>query len=299
MQFGLCLPNFPFGVRPAPDALVEVAQAADRAGYHSVWATDHILVPSDKPRYGILYEVFSTLAYLGAKTEQIKLGTSVLILAQRDAILVAKQAATIDSLTGGRMLIGVGAGWIEGEYKFLGMDFHTRGKRLDESIRVMRALWSQDRPGFEGQFYNFSDSLFEPKPVQTGGIPVWIGGNSDIALRRAATLGDGTHFDDLSPAQIAEAKAKLRDLAPNRQVTLSVRRTIDLRPAIAQLRGEAGPTAIDAALAGSIDQVRAEIGAYAEAGLDCFVCQFEHATQAEHLTQIDVFAREVAAQFRG
>jgi len=295
MQFGLCLPNFPFGVPPSADAIVEIAQAADRTGFDSIWVTDHILVPSDKPRYGVLYEVLATLAYVGAKTERVKLGTSVLIAAQRDALLVAKQAATIDDLTGGRVIIGVGVGWIEAEFKMLNADFPRRGKRLDESIQAMRALWTEDDPAYAGKFYNFSDVLFKPQPAQRGGIPIWVGGNSDYALRRAANLGDGTHFDDLSPAQIREACEKLQALNPERakSLTISVRRTVDLRPALAQLAGKTAPEAIPSAMAGSLAEFKAELAAYADAGLDHFICQFEHSTQADHLAQIELFEREI------
>lgn len=290
MQFGLCLPNFPFGVRPSRDAIVEIAQAAEEAGFTSVWATDHILVPRDKPRYGILHEVFTTLAYVGALTSKVNLGTSVLIAAQRDAILVAKQAATVDDLTNGRMIVGVGAGWIQGEFNFLNADFHRRGKRLDESLRVMKALWTQADPAFEGQFYRFSDVLFEPSPASRGGIPIWVGGNSDIALRRAAALGDATHFDDFTAAQVAEAHGKLRELtqASGRSVAISCRRTVDARPG-------ASPSGI---FGGSVDAMRASLAEYAAAGLDHFICQYEHASQAEHIAQIRLFGREFVPQFK-
>lgn len=146
MKFGVCLPNFPFGVRPSRDAIVEVAQELDRLGYDSAWVSDHVLVPRDKPRYGHLYEVLSTIAYLGGLTEKIQLGTSILVLPYRNAIVVAKQAATIDALIGGRLILGVGAGWIEDEFRYLGADFHRRGRLLDEGIKVMKALWTEENP---------------------------------------------------------------------------------------------------------------------------------------------------------
>ncbi len=297
MDFGLCLPNFPFGVQPSPDALLGVAQAADRSGFHSVWATDHILVPSDKPRYGLIYEAFTTLAYLGGRTERVRLGTSVLVIGLRDAILAAKQAATVDALTGGRVLLGLGAGYMEGEFQNLGHDFHARGKHFDEAIRVMRALWTEDSPAFDGQYYHFEDTLFGPKPVQAGGIPIYVGGNSDRALRRAAALGDSTHFDDFTADQVREARDKLHALTPanGRHVALSVRRTVDLRPALALSQGKTPPEAGAGALAGSVEEVRAALAAYADAGVDHLICQFEHATQDEHLAQIDLFARAIIA----
>jgi alkanesulfonate monooxygenase SsuD/methylene tetrahydromethanopterin reductase-like flavin-dependent oxidoreductase (luciferase family) len=112
MKFGLCLPNFPFGVKPSREALVGIAQAAERLDYDSVWVSDHVLVPKDKPRYGHIYEAITTMAYLAGLTERIHFGTSVLVLPQRDAILAAKQIATLDDLSGGRVIIAVGVGWI-------------------------------------------------------------------------------------------------------------------------------------------------------------------------------------------
>ncbi|NJN94626.1 MAG: LLM class flavin-dependent oxidoreductase [Anaerolineales bacterium] len=164
MKFGLCLPNFPFGVKPSRETIVGIAQAAERLNYDSAWVSDHVLVPKDKPRYGHIYEVLTTMAYLAGMTERLILGTSVLVLPQRDAILAAKQIATLDDLSGGRVIIAVGVGWIEGEYNNLGADFHRRGKHLNEAMQVMKSLWQDDDPQFSGEFYNFKDVLFSPKP---------------------------------------------------------------------------------------------------------------------------------------
>ena len=166
MQFGVCLPNFPFGVRPSREAILEIAQEAEALGYDSVWASDHLLVPRERPRYGRIFEALSALAYVGGATQKLQLGTSVLILPYRNAIIVAKQAATIDALTGGRLILGVGAGWIEGEFQNLGAGFRTRGRHLDEGLAVMQALWSEEHPGVRGEFYQFSNALFEPRPAR-------------------------------------------------------------------------------------------------------------------------------------
>jgi probable F420-dependent oxidoreductase len=301
MKFGLCLPNFPFGVQPSRDAIVEIAREAERLGYDSVWTTDHILVPRDKPRFGHLYESLSTLAYLGGATERIGLGTSILVLPYRNAITVAKQTATIDALTGGRMIIGVGVGYMEPEFEFMGVDFRSRGRRLDEQLRVLRALWTDEDPQIDGEFYNFSDVLFEPRPAQPGGIPIWMGGNSDFALRRAARLGDAWHADDLREEQLSASMEKLQTMSNGRRVGVTLRRTVDLRPALAAARsgGSADvPRADEAALAGTQQQVVEQVGAVAELGLEHFVCQFEHNTQEEHLQQMAYFAQEVVPHFR-
>jgi probable F420-dependent oxidoreductase len=296
MKFGLCLPNFPFGVQPSREAIVEVAQEAERLGYDSVWTTDHILPPAAWPRFGHLYETLSTLAYLGGATETIRLGTSILVLPYRNAITVAKQTATIDALTGGRMIIGVGVGHLEAEFQSMGVDFRSRGRRLDEQLRVLRTLWMEDDPRFDGEFYRFSDVLFEPRPAQEGGIPLWVGGNSDRALSRAARLGDAWHADDLRPEQLRASQDKLQEMSNGRQVGVTLRRTVDLRPALDAARS--GTPAREAtgeefAITGTLQQALDEIAAVAEVGVEHFVCQFEHATQEEHLQQMAYFAQEV------
>jgi len=126
VQFGVTLPNFQYGAPATRDHLRAVADAAEQCGYTSIWTSDHILVGADFPRYGTIYESLTTLAWLAAKTERIRVGTSILVVPLRNAILTAKQAATIDNLTGGRLVLGVGLGWNQGEYAFVGADWRRR-----------------------------------------------------------------------------------------------------------------------------------------------------------------------------
>jgi probable F420-dependent oxidoreductase len=302
MKFGVCLPNFPFGIRPSREAIIEIAQEAERLGYDSVWVTDHILVPRDKPRFGLLFESLSTLAFLGGATQKIQLGTSVLILPYRNAVTVAKQAATIDVLTGGRLIIGVGVGWIEQEFQTMGVDFHRRGQVLDEGLTVLRTLWTQENPELKTGSYHFSDVIFEPRPVRPEGIPIWIGGNSEAALRRVARLGDAWHADDLLPGPLAESIKKLRALDNGRPIGITMRRTIDLRPAMAaqKSRGtavERWPGVSPVALTGSLEQVASEMSELTQVGLEYFICQFEHQSQQEHLEQMRFLADEIFPRF--
>jgi probable F420-dependent oxidoreductase len=306
MKFGVCLPNFPFGVRPTRDAILEVAQEAESLGFDSVWVSDHILVPNDKPRYGRLFEALSTLAYVGGATERIEMGTSILVLPYRSAITVAKQAATIDALTGGRLIVGVGAGWIEGEFDNLGMDFHNRGSRLNEGLAVMKALWGEDDPQVDGEFYQFSDVLFEPRPAREGGIPIWVGGHSNVALRRALEYGDAWHPDDLPTDELAEFVTKLHAMSDGREIGVSLRRTVDVRPTMAAAEAAASggelagrwPGGSASALTGNVEGIVAEMDEVAALGVGHFICQFEHQSQEEHLQQMRFFAREIIPQFR-
>src|SRR5215210_6151453 len=176
MQFGIALPNFSrLGQR---EAVVEVAQRAEALGYDSIWTTDHVMMRKGQEEpYGHILEAITTLSYLAALTERVRLGISVIVLPQREPVLVAKQLATLDSLSGGRLIVGLGAGWNEAEFNYLGADFSSRGKRLDEYIRVLRELWTSPEPRFDGQYVSFSDALFSPRSPQPNGPPIVIGGS--------------------------------------------------------------------------------------------------------------------------
>lgn len=306
MKFGVCLPNFPFGVEPSRTAIVGVAKEAALLGYDSLWVSDHILVPAEYPRYGRLFESLSTLAYIGGVTEQIRLGTSILVVPYRSAIVIAKQAATIDALTDGRLILGVGAGWIEGEFAALDVDFENRGRRLDESLAVMRTLWTDDDPTVDGEVYQFSDVLFEPKPAQTGGVPIWVGGHSTAALRRAVTYGAAWHPDDLGPDELADYTRRLDEMSDGRTIDISLRRTVDARPAMTIAESGAGGETegqweggTASALTGSVDEILGEIEQVAALGVTHLICQFEHRTQREHLDQMRFFVEEIIQTLNG
>ena len=196
VRFGFALPMLRHRIDPTE--LPRLAVDAEKAGFDSVWAADHVAVPeANAEAYGDVIEQLVTLTYIAAKTENLKVGTSVLIVPQRNPLVIAKQAAALDILSGGRLILGVGAGWIEGEFELLGADFAHRGKILDESIRLMRAMWREPLVNFSGDFFDVNGAVSSPKPAQP--IPIWIGGNSDAAVRRAARLGDGWHPITIPP----------------------------------------------------------------------------------------------------
>ncbi|MBI3740300.1 MAG: LLM class flavin-dependent oxidoreductase, partial [Chloroflexi bacterium] len=158
MKFGVGIPNYSRGA--SVQGVREVARAAEELGYDSVWTTDHILVPKEHaPVFGYVLEAILTLAYVAGFTLRVKLGTSVLILPQRSAILVAKEIASLDQLSNGRAMLGLAAGWMEGEFKYHKINFHQRGRLLDESIQVLRAIWEQPDVSFHGKFYNFENAV--------------------------------------------------------------------------------------------------------------------------------------------
>ena len=185
--------------REGPAAVAGLARAIERIGYDHIDIFDHVVmgVPIEgRPRGPYnpgmpILEAFMTLAYLAAVTSRVTLGTEVLVLPQRQPALVAKQVSTLDTLSGGRVRLGVGVGWQESEYEALGEDFRTRGARMDEAIRLLRAYWSDAEVSFESAHYRTVAMSMEPKPPQGGRLPIWIGGNSEPAYRRVGRLGDG------------------------------------------------------------------------------------------------------------
>jgi len=212
MRFGLALPNFrPFGTR---DALVEIAQEAEGLGYHSIWSTDVIVLTRDAEddRFSHCLEALTIATYLAALTTRIQLGISVLVLPQRSPLVVAKEVATLDYLSGGRVVLGVGAGYHEMQFRWLGADFRHRGARLDEYILAMKELWTAPEPRFQGEYVAFSDVVFSPRPVQPSGPAIVVGGSSPAVLRRVARLADGWHPTSLTPAQYASGMKEIRAL---------------------------------------------------------------------------------------
>ena len=189
----------------------------EAAGVESVWTVEHPIVAEN---YEKLYsysddgsapfqpdtEMCDPLEWLGfaaGVTEHIKLGTGVLLLPLHAPIILAKRVATLDAMSGGRVLLGVGMGWQREEYQTIGVPYEERGKRLDEGIAAVRALWTESPATYHGQFYNFTRVHSDPKPTQTGGVPIVIGGSTDIAARRAGRIGDGFYPHAISPDDLA------------------------------------------------------------------------------------------------
>ena len=185
--------------REGPDKVVELAQAIDDIGFDDLAMFDHVVMgyatetrrapmyPSQMP----ILEALVTLGFVAAVTRRVTLSTEVLVLPQRQAVLVAKQVSTLDTLSAGRMRLGVGVGWQEAEYGALGEDFASRGRTMDEAIGLLRACWSQERIDERGGRFHADEIAMEPKPPQAGGLPIWVGGGGPAALRRAGELGDG------------------------------------------------------------------------------------------------------------
>ena len=214
MKFGVTIPNN-WGVAD-PQQVVALGPLAEELGYDSLWVMDHLFNTGYiRERLGNnpYYHPLSTLSYLAATTQRVTLGTSVLVLPYHNPVELAKYAATLDQLSGGRVTLGVGVGAMAEEFQALGIPMRRRGSLTDESIAIMKELWTNHSPSYSSRRWSFSDVLFSPKPVQQPHIPLWIGGSSPGAMRRVAAVGNGWHPTGLSPEEFSLGKLEIDRIA--------------------------------------------------------------------------------------
>lgn len=282
MKLGLILPTI--GAGAGPESLEAAGETAERLGWSSVWATDHLMVPAgpEADEYGWALEATSALTWVAARAPGLRVGFSVIIPAMRDAPLLAKQLATIDVLTGGRLTVGVGVSdkYDLPEYENLGKGdrFPRRGAYVDEAIALWRHLWSGHTDPFEGEFNNVRDFNFQPLPVQGAALPIWCGGRSDRALRRAASLCDGYHAAQTGPADVAAKLPRLHEeaeVAGRAPVPVSVR---------VRVRFDDDPIAVYS-LHGASAAMAAEVAEFARVGVDELVVVFKE-TRPEPLARL-------------
>jgi probable F420-dependent oxidoreductase len=288
MDYGLALPTFPEGA--SREGIEAGAEITERLGWSTVWTTDHILVPTaDAGDYGRIYEAILTLAWIGAKFTKVRLGTSVIVIPHRNAVIVAKELATLDSLTGGRVIAGIGGGWNEQEYRNIGVGdrFHVRGAYVEETVALWRHLWSGSTEPFKGRFHQFDDFAFGPLPDQGARLPIVLGGRVPVAVERAGRIGDGYHSSTTSPTQYAERVPILRKgaEAAGRPVPWLTART-------RVVFGEA--TDKFYAIRGTPEAMADEIRAYAALGVEHLALWFGTPDPDELGVRAERFAHDVA-----
>ena len=272
---------------------MEISRACEEEGFDSVWATDHVIMPTElREPYGELLEPLTTLAFIAARTEKLKLGTSCVVLPQRNPILVAKQAATLDAFSKGRVILGFGAGWAEKEFGYMNAEFRRRGKVMDEAIRLMKLLWRDDAVDFEGDFFHVKGAVFLPKPLRRG-IPVWIGGNGPTAVARTVRVGDGWH--PVGPEVDDFRKGAEAIKGAGREITLSVRMTTDVRKRREPYAGANRERRV--AVSGSASEIRKEIDAYAGAGLEYYCASINHPEAGEIVSDLRRFSADVVRSY--
>lgn len=270
-------------------ALVDLAVRAEELGIDSVWVHDHVFnVGHVLDRIGgrPYYEPLALLGFVAARTSRVRLGTSVLVLPYHNAVRLAKTAATLDVLSRGRLILGVGVGLIEQEMRALGSPFAERGALTDEAIAVMRTLWTEDEPRFDGRYHHFAGMKFSPKPLQQPAIPIVVGGISRAAIRRAARLGDGWHPLGMSPESLAGGMATLRA-----EAIAAGRDPATIPVSIAMTLGPSTPRR--AALGQTPTEIVRNAQAYATLGVDTLVISAGTVDPREARSTLEMIANDL------
>jgi probable F420-dependent oxidoreductase len=272
MRIGIHLPHI--GRKAGPEAIRRAAIQAEELGFADAWSSEHIIIPKGAPYppSAIFYDPVLTLTWAAAFTKKIGLGTSVLVLPMRHPLPLAKELATLQNLSEGRLILGAGVGWMEAEFAALGVPFRERGRRMDEGIAMMRAVWSEDPVTFPARHIPaaIEEMRMLPQPVQP--IPIWIGGSSEAALARAARGADGWHGSRLAPEGAAPIVRRLREQRPELEFTISLRYGWDGKD--------------DGALA-------ARLAAYGEAGVQHILVEPAERAIEDWLRAVDRIARAV------
>lgn len=290
MAFGVCLPNFRPGT--GPEAMLAAAQTAERLGWHSVWATDHILVDSAERAadYRHIYEALTSLAWLAGQTETIRLGMSVLVVPMRNAVVLAKELATIDALSGGRLIAGVGIGWNRAEFDNLGVAdrFSHRGAYLEETVALWRHLWAGGEGPYVGRFDSFAEGYFSPLPPQGVDLPIWIGATAEPALRRAGRIAQGYQATQADAAMMRERARIIGEAAAEAGRPMP---TLSARLSVIPDGSARGPSI----LSGTPAEMATEVRAYRDAGTEHLALDFGETDPEAVARAIERFDREVVA----
>ncbi|MBI2197848.1 MAG: LLM class F420-dependent oxidoreductase [Candidatus Rokubacteria bacterium] len=301
MDFGCHLPVFgPIATR---DSVLAFARRMEALGYDSLWASDHVALPhAIRSRYPYsetgqfplpadanFLEPLTTLALVAGVTERVRLGTTILVLPHRHPVLAAKMLATLDHLSGGRVILGAGVGWMREEIELLGAPFDGRGAWSDEAIRIMRACWATERASHHGRFFSFDEVSIAPLPLRRT-IPVWIGGHTPSAFKRVVALGDGWHAAFPSVEALEKGLALLREECSRQgrrfeDLTLSVRAGLSIRSA------PAGPDRKP--LQGSPEQIVSDLSRYRDLGVHTVLFETRLRDLEDMVGIYEAFARDI------
>lgn len=301
MKLGICVPHY--GRPIEVDRIMAVVHRAEEAGLDSVWVTDHVIVPRD---VDVIYrdhmlDPLAVLPWLAGVTERIALGTSVVILPYRSPIPVAKLLASVDVLSGGRLIVGAAIGWLEGEFAALGVPFKERVSRSEEALELMRALWTREHPEIQTPRHTLANLAASPMPLQKPRPPIWIGGGSEGALRRVARLGDGWHATAATPDTFRQGKQSVmrfwKETGREGEPAWSLRIPIFIEGvhtwAVDQtlLRGRH-------AIRGTIKQVIGQLAEYQRLGVGHVALEVSYTTYPAILETIDILAEDVRPMVR-
>jgi len=296
VKLGICLPHY--GRPIEPSRLVQLAARAEEVGLDSIWVTDHVILPRD---IALIYrsdmlDPLAVLPWLAGVTERIALGTSVIVLPYRSPLPVAKLLASVDVLAGGRLIVGVAVGWVEGEFEALGVPFRERGRRTDEAIELFRAVWTQEYPELKTASYNLAGLKASPMPLQKPRPPILVGGASEAAMRRAARLGDGWHASGMPPSTFRAGALAVanhwKDAKREGEPQLSLRIPILIdgvhRPAV-----DSALLGTRHVLRGPLTSIVRELRQYQSAGCEHVALEVSYSTYPAILDTIDIIAEEI------
>jgi probable F420-dependent oxidoreductase len=292
MRIGLSLQNN-WGIEDV-QSLVHLARRAEALGFASVWVHDHVFNAAHVlNRIGTkpYYEPLTLLSYVAACTQRVGLGTSVLVLPYHNPLRLAKTAATLDVLSGGRLILGVGVGGVAQESEALGSPYAERGAITDEAIAIMKELWTKDEPTYQGKYHRFAGMPFSPKPLQKPHIPVLIGGNSRATIRRAVRLGSGWHPFSISPEAVRDGINALREYAQS-----TGRDVAEISVSVSLPLGN--PTPRGDALGTDPREITEKIRAFANVGVEMLVITGNTGNITETLPAIEMLAQEVLPVFQ-
>ena len=274
MRIGISLSNY--GLMPSRSFLKDAALEVERLELDSIWVSDHIIVPKNDAPWNRVFENVVTLGFLASITERVNLGSSILLVPLREPHVLAKQIATLDSLSNGRMVVGVGIGWNEREFDLLGCDFKNRAKTVVENIDIMRKMWSGE--------YSKQGYSCEPMPVSDKGPPILIGGKSDGALKRVASIGDGWHPVGISVQEYSLGMQKITqmkkdDFIWSLRINFAANQKIE-----SQYTGADGNPRLQ--LVGNVDEIILQMQEYQQVGLSHLVCDIRADSQKEYFEQL-------------
>ena len=300
MKFGIWIPNCRH--LATPDIIRGAAVRAEQLGYDSVWVSDHVVVPhANVVNFGeTIFDPLVTLGVLAGATSRVRLGTTVLIVPYRNAVVTAKMVSSLDALSGGRVVLGIGVGWVAAESAMLGVPFAERGPMTDEYLEAMQELWTSKTPSFAGKYTQFSGLTFEPKPVQKPHPPIWVGGHSRAALRRTVQFGAAWHPINRPPEELRAGMAELGRLSQARG--RAVPPALTLRNDVRVVRpGESVPTSTHGGrvMAGEPAALVDQLAELAACGVEHLVLEFLAADGRELEGQMAAFAERVRPKLAG
>jgi probable F420-dependent oxidoreductase len=338
VQFGVRVPNS--GPLSSPENVVRAAKEAERMGFDAVWVHDHVVWSSEMHRHHIssgsaeaitddqtadFYEALTTLAYLAAETERVALGVACLVMPLRNPIYAAKQTATLDHLSKGRLIVGVGLGskasMDSNEFDVFGVSTTRRGTMTDDYMQAMLAIWTQPLASYDGRYVQFKDAEIFPKPLQSPHPPLWVGGWTDHAVVRTAKYGDGWIPGWLSPSEMAKGVELLHTTATEHgrdpsKITVGVEkltaiattREVALERALPTVKQSSNTYerdvddmqfAMDRHIFGSVEDVRRRVAEFVEAGVTHFELKFMYPTIDDLLGQMELWAQEIMPEYAG